>query len=256
MKRHSRMVERVGEEAGDCSLTKGGFGAAMSYFTSPQAHQGLLSSSQGGAASPGSSLGLYSPIEPVVVASGGPGPLSQQAEQLVPAAQAWGPALAVPEARGCPGGAGWEILQRKEYGRHNHKLPHVMQPESLGWEDGCSRAGAPHLGGPGRPGPLLLRGLSPGILRMPPEAGGKEAGSQPDICILTLAMMIAGIPTVPVPGLREEDLIRAAQAFMMAHPEPEGAGEGARWEQARAHTASGQMPLMRPRRGQPPSPCL
>lgn len=47
MKRHSRMVERVGEEAGDCSLTNGGFGAAMSYFTSPQAHQGLLSSSQG-----------------------------------------------------------------------------------------------------------------------------------------------------------------------------------------------------------------
>lgn len=47
MKRHSRMVERVGEEAGDCSLTNGGFGAAMSYFMSPQAHQGLLPSGQG-----------------------------------------------------------------------------------------------------------------------------------------------------------------------------------------------------------------
>lgn len=63
---------------------------------------------------------------------------------------------------------------------------------------------------------------------MPAEAGGKEASTHPDICILTLAMMIAGIPTVPVPGLQEEDLIRAAQAFMMAHPEPEGVcGRGA-----------------------------
>ncbi|XP_043409775.1 spermatogenesis-associated protein 25 [Prionailurus bengalensis] len=250
------MVERVGEEAGDCSLTNGGFGADMSYFMSPQAHQGLLPSSQGGAASPGASLGLYSAVEPVVVAPGGLGPLSQKPEQVAPAAQARGPALAVPEARGCPGGASWETLRQKEYSRYHHKSPHARQPESLGWEDGCSRNTAPHLGGPSRPGPLLLCGLSPGILPMPSEAGGKEAGSQPDICILTLAMMIAGIPTVPVPGLREEDLIRAAQAFMMAHPEPEGAVEGARWEQARAHAASGQMRLMRSRRGQPPGSCL
>ncbi|XP_025870497.2 spermatogenesis-associated protein 25 [Vulpes vulpes] len=250
------MVGRVGQEADDCSLTNGGFGAAMSYFVSPQTHQGLLPSSQGGAASPGSSLGLYSPVEPVVVASGGLGPLSQKAEQVAPVAQAWGPALAVPEARGCPGGASWEILQRTEYGRYNHKFPYARHPESLGWEDGCSRSRAPQLGGPSRPGPLLLCGLSPGVLPMPSEAGGTEAGSQPDICILTLAMMIAGIPTVPVPGLREEDLIRAAQAFMMAHPEPEGVMEGARCEQTHAHTASGQMPLMRSRRGQPPGSCL
>uniref|UniRef100_A0ABI8A0Y8 Neuralized E3 ubiquitin protein ligase 2 n=1 Tax=Felis catus TaxID=9685 RepID=A0ABI8A0Y8_FELCA len=210
----------------------------------------------GGAASPGASLGLYSAVEPVVVAPGGLGPLSQKPEQVAPAAQARAPALAVPEARGCPGGASWETLRRKEYSRYHHKSPHARQPESLGWEDGCSRNRAPHLGGPSRPGPLLLCGLSPGILPMPSEAGGKEAGSQPDICILTLAMMIAGIPTVPVPGLREEDLIRAAQAFMMAHPEPEGAVEGARWEQARAHAASGQMPLMGSRRGQPPGSCL
>ncbi|XP_053429969.1 spermatogenesis-associated protein 25 [Nycticebus coucang] len=225
----------------------------MSYFVSPQTHPGLLPSGQGGAASPGSSLGLYSPVEPVVVASGG---LGQKAEQVAPVAQAWGPALAMPEARGCPGGASWETLRRKEYSRYCHKFPHVRQPESLGWEDGCSRNRAPYLGGPSRPGPLLLCGLSPGVLPTPPEAGGKEAGSQPDICILTLAMMIAGIPTVPVPGLREEDLIRAAQAFMTAHPEPEGAVEGARWEQAHPHTASGQMPLVRSRRGQPPGSCL
>ena len=177
--------------------------------------------SAGGAASLGSSLGLYSPVEPVVVASGGQGPLSQKAEQATPVAQAWGPALAVPEARGCPGGASWEPLRRREYSRYCHNFPHARQPESLGWEDGCSRSRAPYLGGPSRPGPLLCG--------LPSEAGGKEAGSQPDICILTLAMMIAGIPTVPVPGLREEDLIRAAQAFMMAHLEPAGAVEGARW---------------------------
>ncbi|XP_004469926.2 spermatogenesis-associated protein 25 [Dasypus novemcinctus] len=228
----------------------------MSYFMSPQTHLGLLASGQGGAASRGSGLGLYSPAEPVVVAPSGTGPVTQKAEQLVPAAETWGPALAVPEARGCPGGASWEPLQRKEYSRYCHKFPHLRQPESLGWEDSCSTGRAPHPGGPSRPGPLLLCGLSPGVLQMPPEAGGKEAGSQPDICILTLAMMIAGIPTVPVPGLREEDLIRAAQAFMMAHPEPDGAVEGARWEQVHAHTASGQMALVRSRRGQPPGSCL
>nr|XP_008272997.2 spermatogenesis-associated protein 25 [Oryctolagus cuniculus] len=201
----------------------------MSYFMSPQTQLGLLPPGQGGAASPspGSSLRLYSPAEPMVMASGRLGLLSQRAEQVTPAAQAWGPALAgSSEARGCPGGTGWETLARKEYShaRYCHKFPPSRQPESLGWEDGGSRTS--QLRGPSRPRPLLLCGLSPGVLPMPSEAGGKEAGSQPDICILTLAMMIAGIPTVPVPGLREEDLIRAAQAFMMAHPEPEGAVEG------------------------------
>ncbi|XP_007533126.1 spermatogenesis-associated protein 25 [Erinaceus europaeus] len=228
----------------------------MSYFLSPQTHPGLLSSGQGGAASSSSSLGLYNPVEPVVVASGGLGPLNQKTEQVASTAQPWCPTLTVPEARGCPGGASWETLRWKEYGRYCHKIPYARQPESLGWDDGCSRSRTPHLGGPSRPGPLLLYGLSPGVLQMPSVAGGKEAGSQPDICILTLAMMIAGIPTVPVPGLREEDLIRAAQAFMMTHPEPEGVVEGVRWEQEHAHAASGQLPLVRPRRGQPPGSCL
>ncbi|KAM9590299.1 spermatogenesis-associated protein 25 [Trichechus inunguis] len=228
----------------------------MSYFMSPQTHLGLLPSGQGGAAAPGLSLGLCSPAEPVVVAPGGLGPLSQKAERLTPVAQAWGSALAMPEARGCPEGASWEPLPRKEYSQYCHKLSTMRQPESLGWEDGCSRGRAPQLGGPSRPRPLLLCRVSPGVLQVPSEAGGQEAGSQPNICILTLAMMIAGIPTVPVPGLREEDLIRAAQAFMMAYPEPEGAVEGMRWEQVPAHTASGQMPLVRPRRGPPPGSCL
>lgn len=55
----------------------------------------------------------------------------------------------------------------------------------------------------------------------------------PNICILTLAMMIAGIPTVPVPGVREEDMIHAAQRFTAENLEPgEGPAEGAprrRW---------------------------
>nr|KAF6472581.1 spermatogenesis associated 25 [Molossus molossus] len=177
----------------------------MSYFMSPQNHLGLLPSGQGETAARGSSLGSHSPVEPVVVASGGRGQLNQKAEQVVPAAQAWGPTLAVPEARGCPGGPSWETLRQEEYGQYCHKFPQVKQP---------------------------------------------------DICILTLAMMIAGIPTVPVPGLQEEDLIRAAQAFMMAHPEPEGAVEGVHWGQAHARAASGQMPLVRSRRGQPPGSCL
>ncbi|KAH0619376.1 hypothetical protein JD844_019425 [Phrynosoma platyrhinos] len=44
----------------------------------------------------------------------------------------------------------------------------------------------------------------------------------PNICILTLAMMIAGIPTIPVPGIREEDMIQAAQCFMAENLEPGG----------------------------------
>ncbi|XP_003936515.1 spermatogenesis-associated protein 25 [Saimiri boliviensis] len=228
----------------------------MSYFRTPQTHLGPLSSGQGGAASPGLSLGLCSPVEPVAVASGGIGPASQKTEQVAPTAQAWGPALAMPQARGCPGGTGWETLRRKEYSQYCHKFPHARQLESLGWENVYSRSTAPDLGGPSRPGPLLLCGLSPGVLPVPSEAMGKEASSQPDICILTLAMMIAGIPTVPVPGVREEDLIWAAQAFMMAHPEPEGAGEGAQWEQVHAYTASGKVPLLRSKRGQPPGSCL
>ncbi|XP_058032717.1 spermatogenesis-associated protein 25 [Ahaetulla prasina] len=50
----------------------------------------------------------------------------------------------------------------------------------------------------------------------------------PNICILTLAMMIAGIPTIPVPGVREEDMIHAAQCFMAENLDPgEGPEEGA-----------------------------
>ncbi|XP_008835979.1 spermatogenesis-associated protein 25 [Nannospalax galili] len=222
----------------------------MSYFMPLQTHPGLLSSGQDGAASPGSSLGLYSPAEPVVVAAGGLGPLN-------PKVEAWGPTLAVPEARDCSGGTSWETPWRKEYSRYCSKLPHTRQLESSGWADPCSRSRDPHLVGPSRPQPLLLYGLSPGILPKSSEAGGEEASSRPDVCILTLAMMISGIPTVPVQDLREEDLIRAAQAFMMAHPELAGAPlEGAQWEQAHAHMASGQMPLVRSRRGQPPGSCL
>ncbi|XP_054996883.1 spermatogenesis-associated protein 25 isoform X1 [Sorex araneus] len=228
----------------------------MSCFMAPQSHLSvtlhLLPVSAGGAAMPSSSFGPSGPAEPAMVAPGGLAPRSQQAEQVTPA---WGPVLTMPEARGCPGGASWEPL-RQESGRYGPKLPPGRQPERLGWEDACSGSRGPPRGAPRRPGPLLLCGLSPGVLPVASEAGGKEASPQPDICILTLAMMIAGIPTVPVPGLREEDLIRAAQTFMMAHPEPEGPVEGARWVQERAHPAPGHTSLVRPKRGQPPGSYL
>ncbi|XP_015267807.1 PREDICTED: spermatogenesis-associated protein 25 [Gekko japonicus] len=55
-----------------------------------------------------------------------------------------------------------------------------------------------------------------------PEGGASPPAlcPPPNICILTLAMMIAGIPTVPVPGVREEDLILAARDFMAGSPRP------------------------------------
>ncbi|XP_025030521.1 spermatogenesis-associated protein 25 [Python bivittatus] len=62
----------------------------------------------------------------------------------------------------------------------------------------------------------------------------RERDAQPrlplssNICILTLAMMIAGIPTIPVPGVREEDMIHAAQCFMAENLNSgEVQGEGA-----------------------------
>ncbi|XP_074868237.1 spermatogenesis-associated protein 25, partial [Carettochelys insculpta] len=85
-----------------------------------------------------------------------------------------------------------------------------------------------HLGELGSPGgdfPQATSGFPPMAALLMPinfsrNRGGQSAqNAPPDICILTLAMMIAGIPTVPVPGLKEEDLIRAAQNFMTENPE-------------------------------------
>lgn len=76
-------------------------------------------------------------------------------------------------------------------------------------------------------------GFLPSGVFLVPTMLGKEGGPQqrpqlpPNTCILTLAMMIAGIPTVPVPGIREEDMIHAAQCFMAESLEPTGQeGEG------------------------------
>nr|XP_009667430.1 PREDICTED: spermatogenesis-associated protein 25 [Struthio camelus australis] len=60
--------------------------------------------------------------------------------------------------------------------------------------------------------------------------------SPPNICILSLAMMIAGIPTVPVPGVQEEDVVRAAQNFMTENPEQEAEGKGSLKIREDAHT--------------------
>uniref|UniRef100_A0A8D2KYT6 Uncharacterized protein n=1 Tax=Varanus komodoensis TaxID=61221 RepID=A0A8D2KYT6_VARKO len=79
-------------------------------------------------------------------------------------------------------------------------------------------AAAPQ-GGPrsGFPGQVLVvsatlgRGAQPGP-RLPPN-----------VCILALAMMIAGIPTVPVPGVCEEDMVCAARCFVAGGLLPKGA---------------------------------
>lgn len=61
-----------------------------------------------------------------------------------------------------------------------------------------------------------------------PEEGAQPA-LPPNVCILTLAMMIAGIPTIPVPGVCEEEMIQAAQFFMAENlADPGGVGEADR----------------------------
>uniref|UniRef100_A0A452IJV9 Uncharacterized protein n=1 Tax=Gopherus agassizii TaxID=38772 RepID=A0A452IJV9_9SAUR len=87
------------------------------------------------------------------------------------------------------------------------------------------------LGSPGGDFPLATGGFPPRAAFLMPIKFSKNRGQQsvqnppPDICILTLAMMIAGIPTVPVPGIKEEDLIRAAQNFMTENLEQGIQGE-------------------------------
>lgn len=74
---------------------------------------------------------------------------------------------------------------------------------------------------------FLPRGIVWMSAPLDPEAGAQPALClPPNICILTLAMMIAGIPTVPVPGVREEDMILAAQNFMAAGSLQPGTMEG------------------------------
>nr|XP_020662672.1 spermatogenesis-associated protein 25 [Pogona vitticeps] len=62
-----------------------------------------------------------------------------------------------------------------------------------------------------RPAKLSKDRGAPSVLHLPSN-----------VCILTLAMMIAGIPTVPVPGIREEDMIQAARCFMTENLESGG----------------------------------
>lgn len=78
--------------------------------------------------------------------------------------------------------------------------------------------------------------LPSGVLLMsaklrPEEGAPAVRHLPPNICILTLAMMIAGIPTIPVPGVREEDMIQAAQHFMAeSQAAPRGGGGGVEGE--------------------------
>ncbi|KAJ7332295.1 hypothetical protein JRQ81_014475 [Phrynocephalus forsythii] len=90
------------------------------------------------------------------------------------------------------------------------------------------------VGSSGRDFPLAQWGSLPGGIFSRSERLSRGRGAPPvlhlpsKVCILTLAMMIAGIPTVPVPGIREEDMIRAAHCFVAGNLEPRGVDGGPR----------------------------
>uniref|UniRef100_K7FQJ7 Spermatogenesis associated 25 n=1 Tax=Pelodiscus sinensis TaxID=13735 RepID=K7FQJ7_PELSI len=121
----------------------------------------------------------------------------------------------------------WESHSGHYCGRYSRKFPQHQHCEISGWDYPAERGrDEPCLGSPGGDFPRATCGFPPAGTFLMPVSLSKNRGGQsvqsppPDICILTLAMMIAGIPTVPVPGIREEDLIRAAQNFMTENPEP------------------------------------
>ncbi|XP_053900948.1 spermatogenesis-associated protein 25 [Malaclemys terrapin pileata] len=148
----------------------------------------------------------------------------------------------------------WEPYSGHYCGRYSRKFPQHKQDEISIWDypsewvrdkQPCGPSGmypsasvkgypptqqrnGQHVGELGSPGgdfPLATCGFPPRGAFLMPIKLSKNRGRQsvqnppPNICILTLAMMIAGIPTVPVPGIKEEDLIRAAQNFMAENPE-------------------------------------
>ncbi|XP_039353180.1 spermatogenesis-associated protein 25 [Mauremys reevesii] len=154
----------------------------------------------------------------------------------------------------------WEPYSGHYCGRYSRKFPQHKQDEIFIWDyppervrdkQPCGPSGmypctsvkgypptqqrnGQHIGELGSPGgdfPLATCGFPPRGAFLMPIKLSKNRGQQsvqnppPDICILTLAMMIAGIPTVPVPGIKEEDLIRAAQNFMTENPEQGIQGE-------------------------------
>uniref|UniRef100_A0A8C3IXS9 Spermatosis associated 25 n=1 Tax=Chrysemys picta bellii TaxID=8478 RepID=A0A8C3IXS9_CHRPI len=120
----------------------------------------------------------------------------------------------------------WEPYSGHYCGRYSRKFPQHKQDEISIWDYPSE-----WLGSPGGDFPLATFGFPPRGAFLMPIKLSKNRGQQsvqnppPDICILTLAMMIAGIPTVPVPGIKEEDLIRAAQNFMAENPEQGVQGE-------------------------------
>nr|XP_025042475.1 spermatogenesis-associated protein 25 [Pelodiscus sinensis] len=187
--------------------------------------------------------------------------------------------------------ARWESHSGHYCGRYSRKFPQHQHCEISGWDYPAERGrdepcGPPgmcpsasvkgypptqhrsgqhfgELGSPGGDFPRATCGFPPAGTFLMPVSLSKNRGGQsvqsppPDICILTLAMMIAGIPTVPVPGIREEDLIRAAQNFMTENPEPSAQGERSpkRRGDTRLWKTDGQR--KRPDRGfQPPSVAL
>uniref|UniRef100_A0A8C8S217 Spermatogenesis-associated protein 25 n=1 Tax=Pelusios castaneus TaxID=367368 RepID=A0A8C8S217_9SAUR len=126
----------------------------------------------------------------------------------------------------------WEPYNGPYCGRYSRKFPKHKQYESSVWDSPAEQVRDKWSGGPSRGAfPLATCGFPPRCAFLMPvkirkNRGGHSVQTPPsNTCILTLAMIIAGIPTVPAPGIKEEDLIRAAQNFMTENPEQDVQGE-------------------------------
>ncbi|KAJ1123343.1 hypothetical protein NDU88_001814 [Pleurodeles waltl] len=174
-------------------------------------------------------------------------------------------------------GSSWGLRHNDHRTRHPQEFQHSDQYEDSGWNYPASTddsgpaslssgfyhsspytpsaLGHPvtrkYLGDMGRPMgdfPMLVWGLPQGpnfVMHSDmskPRLRATNRSTTPNICILALAMMIAGIPTVPVPGVREEDMIATAQAFMEGRLNME-TGLEYRWR-AEHPTSHGQLTIV------------
>ncbi|XP_044277216.1 spermatogenesis-associated protein 25 [Varanus komodoensis] len=148
------------------------------------------------------------------------------------------PGLAEPRAGGRPG-QGAAAPQGGPRSGFPGQGPAEEPPLGQAGDGWLCLPSAPRLPPPPGPGDLALArwGLLPrGVLVVSATLGrGAQPGPRlpPNVCILALAMMIAGIPTVPVPGVCEEDMVCAARCFVAGGLAPTDAqGEAAqrrRW---------------------------
>ncbi|XP_038658959.1 uncharacterized protein LOC119969410 [Scyliorhinus canicula] len=110
------------------------------------------------------------------------------------------------------------VLLNRE-GSSSHIIPH-QQLENYQQTNQLQRTGFPDATFSSVPRVIVTS--RPGL---PPYGANNEGVKQneaPKMCILALAMMIAGIPTVPVPRVKAEDMMVAAQKFRADNPNLSG----------------------------------